>query len=65
MKEQLKNKANIKSDKAVDATHKESWNWAISQEIIKGDGKSMNPSGVLTRQQMATMLKRYYEYIVK
>ncbi|WP_370568728.1 S-layer homology domain-containing protein [Lysinibacillus sp. HST-98] len=28
--------------------------------IIKGDGKSMNPKGVLTREQMATVLKRYH-----
>ncbi|WP_080647730.1 M15 family metallopeptidase [Lysinibacillus sphaericus] len=66
LEEQLKNKANIKTDTVVDETHMESWDWAIAQGIIKGDGKSMNPTGALSRQQMATMLKRYHDkYIVK
>lgn len=62
---QVQNKANIKSDSTVDQSHRESWNWAIAEGIIKGDGKSMNPSGALSRQQMATMLKRYHDKLVK
>lgn len=55
-------KADVQSSAAVDASHKAAWDWAIEQGIVKGDGKSLlNPAGVLTRQQMATMLKRYHD----
>lgn len=61
----IEGKANIKSDSPVADAHKESWEWAIKEGIIKGDGKGMNPTGALTRQQMATMLKRYHDKLVK
>ncbi|TKI53555.1 N-acetylmuramoyl-L-alanine amidase [Lysinibacillus mangiferihumi] len=54
-------KANLQSESEVASSHKEAWEWAIKEGIIKGDGKSMNPTGALTRQQMATMLKRYHD----
>lgn len=57
----IKEKADLQSDSTVAATHKDAWDWAIKEGIIKGDGKSMNPTGALTRQQMATMLKRYHD----
>ncbi|MFJ5788685.1 S-layer homology domain-containing protein [Lysinibacillus sp. NPDC093197] len=56
---QLKLKVNIRSESLVEASHKVPWDWVIKEGIIKGDGKSMNPTGALTRQQMATMIKRY------
>lgn len=63
---QLKsNKADIKSDSDVGVSHKDAWEWAIKEGIIKGDGKSMNPAGVVTRQQMATMFKRFYNEFCK
>ncbi|MCL1701640.1 GH25 family lysozyme [Lysinibacillus sp. Bpr_S20] len=65
IKELLGGKANLKSESAVAATHKDAWNWAIEEKIIKGDGISTNPSGALTRQQMATMLKRYHDKCFK
>lgn len=59
---QLKaNKANVKSDADVGASHKDAMEWAIKEGIIKGDGKSMNPKGALLREQMATMIKRYHD----
>lgn len=66
LEDQLKQKADVQSTSSVAASHKEAWEWAINEGIIKGDGKSMNPTGALTRQQMATMLKRYNDkYIAK
>lgn len=61
LKELVKGKANVKSESEVAASHKEAWEWAIAEGIIKGDGTSLNPAGVVTRQQMATMLKRYHD----
>lgn len=65
IKELLGGKANLKSESVVAATHKDAWDWAIKEKIIKGDGTGTNPAGVLTRQQMATMLKRYHEKNIK
>lgn len=65
IKKSLGEKANLKSESVVAATHKDAWNWAIKEGIIKGDGTGTNPAGVLTRQQMATMLKRYHEKNIK
>ena len=45
--------------------HKEDWEWAIEEGVIRGDGKCMNPTDTLTRQQMATMLKRFYDKFIK
>lgn len=61
LKDIVKEKANVKSEAEVAASHKEAWEWAITEGIIKGDGTSLNPAGALTRQQMATMLKRYHD----
>ena len=61
----LAGKAELKSESDVTATHKDAWDWAIKEGIIKGDGKTMNPEGALTRQQMATMLKRYHDKYIK
>ncbi|MEA0556089.1 GH25 family lysozyme [Lysinibacillus irui] len=65
IKELLGGKAELMSNATVAATHKDAWDWAIREGIIKGDGKSMNPTGALTRQQMATLLKRYYDKFIK
>ena len=66
IKKLLGGKAELISDVAVAATHKDAWDWAIREGIIKGDGsKNMNPKGTLTREQMATLLKRYYDKFLK
>ncbi|WP_249072470.1 GH25 family lysozyme [Lysinibacillus sp. BPa_S21] len=65
IKKILGEKANLKSESAVAATHKDAWDWAIKEKIIKGDGAGTNPAGVLTRQQMATMFKRFYDKFIK
>lgn len=65
IKKLIGGKANLQSTADVGASHKEAWAWAIKEGIIKGDGKSMNPGGALTREQMTTMLKRYYDKNVK
>ena len=54
-------KADVQSNNAVGASHKEAWDWAMKEGLIRGDGTSTNPAGVLTREQMATMLKRYHD----
>lgn len=54
-------KADVQSNNAVGASHKEAWDWAIKEGLVRGDGTSTNPAGVLTREQMATMLKRYHD----
>ncbi|MED3875263.1 GH25 family lysozyme [Lysinibacillus capsici] len=55
----------IKSNAMVSPAHKEDWEWAIEEGVIRGDGKCMNPTDTLTRQQMATMLKRFYDKFIK
>ena len=65
LKSVLATKASLLYDREVAASHKEAWEWAIREGIIRGDGsKNMNTAGVLTREQMATMLKRYYDKFV-
>lgn len=59
--QQLNKKADYLSNVNVAEVHKEAFNWAIHAGIIKGDGTSYNPNGALTRQQMATILYRYYQ----
>ncbi|WP_025117165.1 GH25 family lysozyme [Lysinibacillus fusiformis] len=61
IKRLLAGKAEWISTMTVATTHKEDWAWVIEEGIIKGDGKSLNPKGALTREQMATMLKRYHD----
>jgi len=61
----LAGKAELKSNMAVATTHKDDWEWAVEEGIIKGDGKSLNPKGTLTREQMVTMLKRYHDQQLK
>ena len=61
LEEQLKVSAKLQTDGEVHSSHKEAWDWAITEGIIKGNGKTLNPNGALTRQQMATMLKRYHD----
>lgn len=53
----------IKSNVMVSPEHKEDWEWAIEEGVIRGDGKCMNPTD--PRQQMATMLKRFYDKFIK
>lgn len=65
LKSLLAEKASLQSSREVGAAHKEAWEWAVNEGIIRGDGsKNMNPAGVLTREQMATMLKRYYDKFI-
>lgn len=65
LKSLLAEKASLQTSREVGAAHKEAWEWAISEGIIRGDGsKNMNPAGALTREQMATMLKRYYDKFI-
>lgn len=61
LEKQVESKASLKSTEKVAESHKEAFEWAIKEGIIKGDDKSFNPCGALTRQQMATMLIRYHD----
>lgn len=45
----------------VTATHKESWEWLIAQGITTGT----DPQNYLTREQFATLLKKYHDKFVK
>lgn len=59
IKQLKENKADLQSNDTVGTSHKADWDWAVRESIIRGDGsKNMNPKGVVTREQMATMLKR-------
>ncbi|MFJ7734680.1 N-acetylmuramoyl-L-alanine amidase [Lysinibacillus sp. NPDC097231] len=61
LKDLLAKKASLQTDTEVGTSHKEAWKWAIQVGIIKGDGVNMNPGGALTREQMVTILKRFYD----
>jgi len=65
LKSLLAGKASFQSNQNVGTSHKGAWEWAIKEGLIHGDGTSMNPAGVLTREQMATILKRYYDKFIK
>ena len=65
LKSLLAEKASLQASREVGASHKEAWEWAVNEGIIRGDGsQNMNPAGALTREQMATMLKRYYDKFI-
>ncbi|MED3799930.1 GH25 family lysozyme [Lysinibacillus capsici] len=65
LKSLLAEKASVQSNQAVSASHKGAWEWAIREGLIQGNGTSMNPAGVLTREQIATILKRYHNKYIK
>ena len=48
-------KAEIVSTQPVQPSHSEGWKWAQDRGLFNGK----NPAGVLTRQQAATVLKRF------
>lgn len=65
LESQINNKADLISTNEVSSSHVEALEWAIKEGIIIGDGTSINPGGALTREQMATILKRFYDkYVV-
>lgn len=66
LQEAIKNKADAKGSENVGDSHKDAWEWAISEGLIIGYKDNFNPSGTLTRQQLATILHRYHgKYINK
>lgn len=67
IKDALNKKADLISNKDITNAEemKEAWEWAVKEGLIKGHGNSYNPAGALTREQMATILKRYYDKYIK
>ncbi|TSI09756.1 hypothetical protein FJQ64_04945 [Lysinibacillus sp. BW-2-10] len=62
---QLANKADITADRnRVDPSFKNDWDWAIANGIFRGDGNNLNPGGAITREQMASILKRYHDTFI-
>lgn len=62
---QLANKADITANRnRVDPNFKNDWDWAIANGIFRGDGNNMNPGGAITREQMASILKRYHDTFI-
>jgi len=57
----LGNKADVTSTADVHKDHAVSWKWAKDNGITNGS----NPNGALSRQHFATMLKRFYDNVVK
>lgn len=57
----LKKKVIKVSQDKPSAVHEKGWKWLTDQKITNGT----NPKGVVTRQQFATMLKRYHDKCVK
>ena len=57
----LKNKADISSTSPAHGDHAKNWQWAKDNGITDGS----NPSGALSRQHFATMLKRFYDNVIK
>lgn len=56
-----KSKANVSGTMGVHKDHAKNWQWAKDNGITDGS----NPSGALTRQHFATMLKRFYDKFIK
>ncbi len=57
----LKTKQDKAESRNVLATHKEAWEWLKCQGLSDGS----NPQNFLTREQFATLLKRYHDKFVK
>lgn len=61
----------LKAEKAnrVDHTQstidemKRALDWVFANKILQGNGQGLNASGTLTRQEFATMLKRYHDNV--
>jgi hypothetical protein len=50
----------------VSSYARDAMNWAVEVGIITGtDNNELNPTGTAARAQVATMLQRYVDYIVK
>ena len=57
----LKNKADVSNTAPVYKDHAENWQWAKDNKITDGS----NPQGALSRQHFVTMLKRFYDNVIK
>lgn len=55
LEDEIATKANVTSTNAVGASHKDAYNWAVANKLTDGS----NPGGVLMREQLFTVLKRY------
>jgi len=51
----IKVKPELEKDRPVSESHKEAWNWATEKGLLNGE----RPGDYLTREQFATVLKRY------
>ena len=49
----------------VSSWAREAMEWAVANGIIKGSGGMLNPAGAATRAEVATILQRMVELIVK
>lgn len=61
LQKQLEGKVDIPRKRNAGESHKEAWQWLTQQAITNGD----NPQAYVTREQFASLLKRYHDKFVK
>lgn len=61
LQKELNNKQDKYVERQVSASHKEAWEFLKSQGITDGS----NPQNYMSREQFATMLKRYHDKFIK
>lgn len=65
MNEEIRNlkntKADVNSEGDVHVTHKEHWDWGVENGLVNG----RSPRGAVTRQQLVTVLYRFFFVLLK
>lgn len=61
LQKQLEGKVDIPSKRNAGESHKEAWQWLTQQAITNGN----DPQAYVTREQFASLLRRYHDKFVK
>lgn len=61
LQKEMDSKLTVAAKREVSSSHKDAWQWLTQQAITNGD----NPQAYATREQFASLLKRYHDKFVK